>query len=121
MQDKHHQGAHHHQQGSQHVQLETSFLQGTEESGTDLHSECINEQDKSEVLQDNEHIRIYCQTEMSGQDASEEYEGRSKTDSENLDLSHCKSGSADQRKYEDSLCEIRCSYEFCKPIHVLIK
>ena len=109
MDDEHHQRSCRHQEYGRHIQFKSSFLQGCEESGTDLYSKSIDEQYESEVLHYGQHVRIDREPEMSGNDAGKEDEGGSQADAEYLDLAQTKSGCADCRYDQYGLYECMLS------------
>ena len=53
-----HSGACNQKQQCQKIEFDSSLLERGEEAGAHLHAKCVDEQDKSEVLDDVEHIRI---------------------------------------------------------------
>ena len=61
MQYHRHSSAGDHQENSQQIKFYSSLLERREETWTDLHSQSINEQDESEVLEHCQHILIYLQ------------------------------------------------------------
>ena len=74
-----------------------------EKARADLQAEGIDEDDEAEILGIGEHRRVERQSEVPGQNAHEEDEGRAERDAEEPDFSQSDADCRDERNHHDGL------------------
>ena len=85
------------------------------ETGTDVQSERIDEEDQAEALGIGQHLRIEFQTQGTGQNAGKEHERDAEADAAKTKLCQRETEGADGRQDDDGLNGGRASEEVDKP------
>ena len=88
-----------------------------EKARADLQAEGIDEDDEAEILGIGEHRRVERQSEVPGQNAHEEDEGRAERDAEEPDFSQSDADCRDERNHHDGLQGRMLDEQIFKPFH----